>query len=184
VSATVPATPFDRLMAPLRTLFAEMIAPTRFYGTYEFTIATATSTTCTGAPTDASQGLPPMAGWPMRGGVCGESSTPTPGSLCEVIFVNGDRGRPEVVRVVGPPLRASLDATAELDLGASSPLVAVAGGGPAIGRVGDAVSVTFTTADAALILAPPGTVGGPCSAAGAITLTGTITAGSAKGQCG
>ncbi len=49
-----------------------------------------------------------------------------------------------------------------------------------VARNGDSVSVTFTTADAALILAPPGTSGGPCSAAGNITVTGTITSGTSR----
>lgn len=70
--------------------------------------------------------------------------------------------------------------TGEVDVGSAGATVKLSGGGAAVGRVGDQVQVTFTAADAALVIAPAGTAGGPCSAVGAITLTGTITAGSSN----
>ena len=64
-----------------------------------------------------------------------------------------------------------------ITVGQAGCAVALSGGGAKVGRVGDSVSVTFTTGDAAKISAPSG--GGACSApSGSFTITGTITGGS------
>ena len=119
--------------------------------------------------------------WP---GTQGDSATVQLSSTCDVRFQEG--GLPIVSNwdPGGKPTKRTIDASAEVDVGPSAAAVNLAGGGQAVGRVGDKVSVTFTLADAALILAPPGTGGGPCSMLNPITLTGTITAGSSKVAAG
>jgi hypothetical protein len=104
----------------------------------------------------------------------GEVTTPVVGSLCMVIFRDLKKDRPIITRFQplritgGKPVKAELDAT-DIEL---------AGGGPAVARVGDTVTLAAIN-----IIAPPGTSGGPCTVntiSGAITLTGVITSGSSK----
>jgi hypothetical protein len=54
----------------------------------------------------------------------------------------------------------------------ASESVIVNGGSLPVARQGDAVSVSVTSVEAALILAPPG--GGPCTVAGPVTVNGSI----------
>lgn len=74
----------------------------------------------------------------------------------------------------------NLTTSGTVNVGGSGATVNMSGsGGQPVAREGDAVQVTFTTADGALIIAPAGSGGGPCTTAG-FTLTGTVTAGSPK----
>lgn len=74
-----------------------------------------------------------------------------------------------------------LFSAASLIVGKAGASVALSGGGNGVGRVGDAVSVTLTSAQIATISCAA--VPGPC-AGGPITLTGTITEGSSKVAAG
>lgn len=128
MSAVVPSSPNDRIQASVRKIVRETLPTIRFLGTYEYTVEATSGTTCSGSPTDDSQGLPPMALWPMRSCVCGGTAIPSVGMSCLVTFANGDPSRPIVVGIEGPPEAAIYDATVEVIVGRSSSIVSL---GPA-----------------------------------------------------
>lgn len=139
MTALAPPTPLDRLKLSLRLLVREVFPALRFLGTYEYVVDSTSNGTCTGRPTDATHGLPPMTKWPMRACGCGGTATPTTGNNCLVTFVNGDPSRPIVVNLDAVVSKAVLDANDEVDVGPSASTVALAGGGPAIAGVGDTI---------------------------------------------
>ena len=134
-------------------------------------------------PNVGAPDLLPISIWP---GMQGDSATVQLGSEVVVAFTAADPTKPHVQSFspLGTPTKRTVDATLELDIGPSAAAVNIAGGVSAVGRVGDEVTVTLTTLEVAQILAPTGSSGGPCSAAGPITIKGTITAGSPKVKSG
>jgi len=106
--------------------------------------------------------LPPLAGITMWPGPVWGYSQPAVGSLVRVQFVNGDPSKPAIVGLDPSTLPTAINV---------GPLA----GAKFAARITDPVSVTFTTADAALILDSNSK---PCSAPNPIVLTGTITGGS------
>lgn len=115
--------------------------------------------------------VPGVSGLKFYSGFPGVTLTvdPSKSPRAVLFFENGDPGAPALAFFGNPGLQS-------LVIG---PLVSAQ---PAA-REGDMVSVTFTMADAALILtgASPGA---PCSSAAPFTLTGTITSGSAVIEIG
>jgi hypothetical protein len=183
VSAPTPPTVLDRLWTSFRALVGLELAPLRFLGTYGYTVTDTDGTTVDATPNDPSQNLPDGKGWPMRSCVCGATATPTVGSKCLVTFENGDPSLPICVGCDGPPQKASIDATSELDVGPSAATVAIAGGGAAVSREGDSVLVYF----------PPsmpfaGVANGTMAIVGVITIPGpgigSIQEGSSVAGCG
>jgi hypothetical protein len=83
-------------------------------------------------------------------------------------FILGKDGDPSQVRF----------AAGSVQVGLAGATITLGGGGAAVGRVGDAVSVTLTTADALEFVSPSG--GGGCVLSAPLTLTGMITGGSSK----
>ncbi len=83
-------------------------------------------------PTDPR--LPPLTGLALWPGPSGASAEAKEGTTVRVRFGNADRTRP---RIVGLDPNAVDVVTAPADVSMS-----LAGGGPAIGRVGDAVTIT------------------------------------------
>lgn len=82
-------------------------------------------------PTSGMPDTLPLSAWP---GMSGDAATYKPSTLVLVHFVEGPAGTPPQPVVLGfdpstVPLKRSVDATVELDLGPSAALVALAGGG-------------------------------------------------------
>lgn len=178
--ALIPLTQTDRLRRAFLSM-VKAVAPQLLYlGTYEANVVASSAPATTQSQlggvtwvvscafTDAAlvKILPPLANITVWPGPVWGYSVPAVGSLVRVGFVNGDPSKPAIV---------GLDPSTPPTSVVVGPLAAA----HPVGRIGDAVTVTFTAADAALISAPSGPSGGPCSApGGAFTLTGTITAGS------
>jgi hypothetical protein len=117
--------------------------------------------------------VPGVSGVPVRFGLPGVSVQLALGSSprATLAFAEGDPAQGFLDLWEQPGLSSlTVDPSATVNLGPAA---------AAVGRVGDQVQVTFSIADAALILTGAGP-GSPCSAVGPITLTGTITAGSPK----
>ena len=167
----------SRRLAALRAILDKLDPGRKFRSVYEYRVVTQDGEHLNLQPVRVSTGMPFLSGVRVRPGVPGAKAQHVLGSYVLVTFVDGDPGRPIVIGFPDPesggfaPNVLELDATALL----------LAGGGAAVGRVGDSVQVTFTATDAAAISAPPGTGGGPCTLpGGSLTLTGQITAGSPK----
>lgn len=68
----------------------------------------------------------------------GLSFAPSIGSVCAVVFLDHDVTQPRVVHCApATPSNLAIDSTGAMAIGAHATSVAIAGGGPAIGRVGD-----------------------------------------------
>lgn len=94
-----------------------------------------------GTPSEAPD-LTNVLVWP---GMSGASAQYLQGSLCNVVFTGSSRySNPVVVSFdQSLPNSATYDTTGDLKLGPSASSVILAGGGPALGRVGDTVLVYF-----------------------------------------
>ena len=135
---------------------------------------------------NAPLGTPDLQTKPMWVGCQGDSAMVQLSSECDVHFQEGDPALPTVTSWAHGsfPVTRKVDASSQVNVGPSSASVQLAGGGAFVGRIGDKVQVAFTVADGALIIAPAGTAGGPCTTLG-FTLTGTIIiGGSSKVQSG
>jgi hypothetical protein len=159
----------SRRLSALRALFDQLDPSRPFRGITEYRIVTQSGARLNLQPIQVSTGMPSLSRVVVRPGVPGVQAQYALGARALVGFVNADPGRPVVIGFE--------DAEGSGFLPQS---LSILDGTSAIGRVGDSVQVTFTTADAALILAPPGSGGGPCSAAGSFTISGQITSGSPK----
>ena len=156
----LPAIARDRIWESFRALVGLETAQMRFLGTYEYTIQATDGTTVDAASNDTSTGMPDVSRVELRADTIA-TQVPMVGNLCHIIFVDGNPAKPKCTWCQPAPVSA-----------------AIAGGGPAAGRVGDAVKVTI----------PEGTfltaaTGGVLNDA-PVDVTGTITAGSSKVTCG
>lgn len=97
----------DRLLGALNAIIARKVAPTRFYGRYEYRISNPSETTIDGTPTDDAIGLPDLQGVPIEADSIALYVPPDDG-LCHVMFVNGDPSRPSCVWTEGNPTIAQL----------------------------------------------------------------------------
>lgn len=96
-----------------------------------------------------------------------------------VLFFQGGSPSAPALSFFGNPGLSTLSLTAESSLSLVAPAVNLGSASATLGvaRDGDSVQVTFTEADAALILTGA-TPGAPCSSVAPFTLTGTITSAS------
>jgi len=131
-------TTVDRVLGPLRTIIDQRVAPTRFHGEYRYQITGVGNGTVDVQPMDATIGLPAFNGLPLMSDSI-STYTPPSGVECRIAFGDGKPTYPRVVWTAQTPSAVGL-----------------AGGGAAVGRVGDAVDYTNAT-----ITAPSG--GGTCS---------------------
>jgi hypothetical protein len=138
----------DRLLGDLEAIIDRQVAPTRWYGRYEYTIENPTTSTVDATPVDPSIGLPDLQGVPLVGSSVATYAPPS-GSTCHVQFLNGDPSRPVCVWTVMTPTMASI-------LGGSNP----------VARLGDQVQSFL----------PPALPFVGVSAAGPVTGTITVTA--------
>ncbi len=113
----------ERLRTDLRAIIRAEVAALSYFGVWEYTIASGDDETVDAVPTDKR--MPPLTKCPMMPGLMGEVVTPSPGSKCRVMFVNGDPARYECVGIIGTPVK-----------------IEIAGGNPTQGaaRAGDPVA--------------------------------------------
>lgn len=130
-----------------------------YFAEWIYTVESVGSGTASLRSTDPR--LPDLADIPLWQGTGGALATPIAGSQVRVRFLNADRTKPIVT---------GLDTNTPTS-------VAVAGGGPAVARVGDGVKIPLV-----IITAPIG--GGVCSIQtnilGGTDMPGSITSGSPK----
>lgn len=129
----------DRIRGALERLARAALSSAPFAHVYEYrVIQMAVGGYLDLQPTDTSLGLPVLTRVLPRPGVAGSSSTPVPGSIVLVGFVNGSPARPYVAAWAAPgdpgavPLVAALDGTS----------VRLGPGLASVVRVGDTVSIT------------------------------------------
>jgi hypothetical protein len=150
----------DRFLGALQAFVARQIAPTRFYGRYEYTISSPSATTIDGSPTDDAIGLPDLQNVPLDGDSI-SSYVPPSGGICHIQFLNGLPTQPICVWTSGNPSSAKL-------LGGPTP----------VARIGDTIQAFLPPT-----LPVVGDVGGS-PFTGTITvvnpITGTITTGSSQ----
>lgn len=152
----------DRIWGPFRALVNLLIQPTRFYGTYEYTITGTDGSTVNGTPNDPSLNLPAINGAQLRADSIA-TQMPTVGNLCHIVFVDGNPAKFCCVWSAPSPESA-----------------AIVGGGSASARKGDEVTISVSQWNTAAPVAP--------SSGGAVTISSpmkaTITSGSSKVTCG
>lgn len=176
MSALIPPAVLDRIMAYLRMLVRAEFPRLAFFGLYEYAVQDGSGSTYELAPTDNSISLPGSKGVPLR--VSLATADLPKGSLVIVAFLNGDPSRACVIGASPQPTNMTIDVTATMNLGPTATLVKLAGGGAAIARTGDQITITPAGVTAAGLSNSGGTV------AATNNLVGTITGGSSKGQCG
>ncbi len=161
----------DRLQDPVATIVEDVQAALLYHLSWPFTVQSVSPgppVTMTLLSNDSRMpNLQNVVLWP---GPSGAWATPPNGAAVRVRYVAADPGQPEVYGLdpANPPTS-----------------VTVAGGGPAIGRVGDSCKVTFTVADftplvAGLLCAGSGSPPTVAPGAQPFDITGTITGGSSK----
>lgn len=130
-----------------------------YFAEWIYTVESVGSGTASLRSTDPR--LPDLADIPLWQGTGGALAVPIAGSQVRVRFLNADRTKPIVT---------GLDTNAPTS-------VAIAGGGPAVARVGDGVKIPGV-----IIVAPSG--GGTCSIqtniGGGTDMPGSISSGSPK----
>lgn len=97
----------DRVLSPLQQMIQKEIAGHRFFGRYEYSVSSPTSTTIDGSPTDTTLGLPDLQNVLL----CSDSIatyTPSAGSKAHVQFLNGSPMRPICVWTDQTPTVAQL----------------------------------------------------------------------------
>ena len=163
----------SRRLSAFRALFDQLDPGRKFAGMWEYRIVAQQGERLNLQAIRVSTGMPDLQHVMVRPGVAGTKAQHTLGARVVVGFVDRDPSRPVVLAFEDAEGAGFLPTSLAINASTS---IALAGGGAAVGRVGDSVSVTFTTADAALINSPTGA----CSTLSPITLTGQITAGSPK----
>jgi hypothetical protein len=173
-------------MAAWRALFNQLDPNRAYRGIYEYRVVSQSGERLDLQVVRVSTGLPDVQAVLPRPGVAGCKVQPALGSRVLVAFVNADPTNPVVTGFENAeasgylPLNLTADATGTVAVGPSASGVALAGGGAAIGRVGDEITISSTQWTAAAPTAPSGgglvTISAP--------LKGMITAGSPKSTSG
>lgn len=154
----------SRELVALRRLLEQLDPDRRFRGAYEYRVVTQEGERLSLQPVRMSIGMPELQRVPVRPGIAGARANVKLGERVLVTFADCDPARPVVIAHEDAegdgfvPLKLELDATAELDLGASALLTKIAGGTLPVARQTDPV------------------IAGPFG--------GTITVGSLKARCG
>lgn len=165
----------SRRLAALRAIAAQMDPDRNFRAVWEYRIVTQDVERLNLQAVRVSTGMPDLQRVIVRPGVPGVKANYALGATVLVGFVNADPSRPVVL------------AFTDAESGGFVPtLTMLAGGGAAVGRVGDSVQVTIDATVAGKLTSSPS--GGPLTITVAdqpsFTVAGTITAGSSKVTCG
>ncbi len=97
----------DRFIGALNAVIQKQIAPTRFYGRYNYTISNPSTTTVDGTPVNSDIGLPDVTAAPITADSIAVY-TPPSGSNCHIMFLDGDPGQPICVWTAQTPTMAQL----------------------------------------------------------------------------
>jgi hypothetical protein len=166
VLTTALAPAGDRVLGPIQQLVESRVAPTRFYGRYEYTISNPTPNTVDGTPTDTSIGLPDVQNVPIRTSSLA-TYTPPAGGLCEIQFTNGQPTRPVCVWTEADPAAGPSEVT----------IVPQGKGANGVARVSDTVTIIMPP-----VMQIAGVVNATMPFVGVLTITtpgiGTISTGS------
>lgn len=157
----------SRRLSAFRALFDQLDPNQKFRGVWEYRIVTQDGERLNLQPVRVSTGMPDLSRVYVRPGLPGCKALYTLGSRVLVGFVDSDPSRPVVLGFEDAEGAGFLPTTLKL-----------AGGGPAIGRVGDSIQISVSEWNAAV----------PVAGATAVTITnpmnGTISSGSPKVQSG
>ena len=96
----------ERLRTDLRSIVRSETPSLSYAGVWEYTIASGDDETVDVTPGDDR--MPSLTKVPMMPGLMGEIVTPTPGSKCRIVFVNGDPSRPACTGIVGTPMKIEI----------------------------------------------------------------------------
>jgi thiol-disulfide isomerase/thioredoxin len=129
-----PVSTFDRFLGAIEALVRRLIAPTRFYARYNYTVSNPTLTTVDLTPINAKLGLPDLQNVPITADALA-SFIPGTGRA-HVQFLDGDRAQPVCVW-------CEADSTSGPGTITFAPSVA---GALAIARISDTVIVQFPPA--------------------------------------
>lgn len=167
----LPVIARDRIWEAFRALVRLETQQARYLGTYEYTIQATDGATVDATANDTSTGMPDVSRAELRADTIA-THVPTVGNLCHITFVDGNPAKPKCTWCQPAPASA-----------------AVAGGGPAVTRVGDAVRVEFTATVAAaiasqLVCAGSGSPPTVAPTFATVDINGTAQAGSTKVTCG
>lgn len=113
---------WERGIGALRAIIRAVTHETTYHRRYEYRVLDATSAYLDIAPARAALGLPELRNVPMRLGSPGAFGTPSAGSLCDVMFLDGEPWRPVVVGFEGPAGDGYLPADASLQADGSGPV--------------------------------------------------------------
>lgn len=157
----------SRRLSAFRAIVDQLDPGRKFRGTYEYRIVQQNGNRLDLQVVRVSSTMPDLLRVSVRPGVPGTKATYALGSRVVVGFLDADPGRPYVHAFEDPD-----------GAGFLAPLVQLAGGGPAVGRVGDSVQISVAEWNAAV----------PVAGMTAVTITnpmqGTISSGSSKVTCG
>jgi hypothetical protein len=157
----------SRRLSALRAIVDQLDPLRKFRGVYEYRIVQQHGNRLDLQCVRVSTGMPDLLRVPVRPGVPGTSAIYALGSRVAVGFLDADPGRPYVHSFEDPD-----------GAGFLAPIVNLAGGGPALGRVGDSIQITPTQWNAATPVAgmTPVTISNP--------MQGAISSGSGRVTCG
>lgn len=153
----------SRRLAALRVILDQLDPDRAFRGLYEYRIVTQEGERLNLQPVRVSTGMPDLRRVFVRPGIPGVSALYSLGARVVVGFVDADPARPVVLAFEDAEGNGFLPA-----------LLKLAGGGPAVGRVGDVITITQAQLTAATAQAG----GNPVMIT--TPLQGTISSGSSK----
>lgn len=119
-----PPTVLDRLMRSVRAIIKAEVARLLFLGPYEYTVQGTDGTTADIAPVDPATGLPAITKVPLYSGACGGHMKAAIGSVCVVVFLNGDRTKP---RILGFDQAGAQNVTLDTGTGTSEHIATIEG---------------------------------------------------------
>ncbi len=153
----------DRRLAAWRAIVDQLDPDRMFRAIYEYRIVSQSGNRLNLQPVRVSTGMPDLLRVPVRPGVPGTNAVYLAGSRVVVGFVDADPSRPSVLSFEDPDGSGFVPTS-----------VSLAGGGPAVGRVGDAIQISVAEWNAASPVAgsSPVTISNP--------MNGTIHSGSSK----
>jgi len=163
-----PATT-DRLLRSIFALVRAQFPRYTYAFPWEYVVQNTDGETVDATPLDPSIPLPEVVGAPLASSIIGENVTPAIGSVCTIVFADGNPTKP---RVVGG------------DYLTVPQLIKIAGGGPASARVDDTVNAGYLvlTASGTVSAYFPGTTAGAVAAATAATAIGGSVVPMADGR--
>lgn len=144
---SIPNAPtvLDRLWKNMRALIRAEFPRFDYSGISEYAVVaiSADGSAADVAPTDTTLPLPGMIKVPLRASLLGEVVNLRVGSQCLVAFINQDPTRPMVIGADPIPVKATVDASAELDIGPTATVVKLGLGAKPVAALGDLAGGIF-----------------------------------------